>query len=59
MAEDEEIDVFCWRMEELLRAGYSVFIAGTLADRPDIDLHAACRLLVVGCPEETAVSILA
>ena len=56
--EEEEIDVYCWRMEELIRAGYSWMAAGTLADRTDIDLHAACRLRAVGCPDETAVSIL-
>ncbi len=56
--EDEQIDVFCWRMEELMRAGYSLLVAGALAGRTDIDLHAACRLRAGGCPEETALSIL-
>jgi len=55
---DEEIDVYCWRMEELMRAGYSLLVAGALAGRTDVDLHAACRLLAGGCPEETALSIL-
>jgi hypothetical protein len=54
----EEIDVFCWRMEELIRAGYSAVAAGTLADRADVDLHRACRLLVQGCDERTALRIL-
>jgi hypothetical protein len=57
-AGDEVIDVFCWRMEELMRGGYSPLVAGALADRADIDLRAACRLRARGCDEHTAFLIL-
>lgn len=56
--EEEAIDVFCWRMEELMRTGYSAVIAGTLAARPDIDLHRARVLREAGCDEKTAFLIL-
>jgi hypothetical protein len=52
------IDVFCWRMEELMRGGYSPLVAGALADRADVDLRAACRLRARGCDEHTAFLIL-
>jgi hypothetical protein len=45
-------------MEELMRAGYSPVIAGSLADRADVDLHRACGLRAAGCSEETAFLIL-
>jgi len=52
------IDVFCWRLEELKRAGYQDMMAGRLAENFQIDLHAACRLLERGCDEGTAYRIL-
>jgi len=55
---DEAIDVFCWRMEQLMRAGYSPVAAGALAERDEVDLHAACRLRVAGCGEIDAIRIL-
>jgi len=50
--------VLAWRLEELERAGYPPFAAQLLSRRPDVDLHAAIRLLREGCPVETAVRIL-
>jgi hypothetical protein len=50
--------VEAWRMEELERAGYGAEAATELAQRHDIDLHAAVALIARGCPPETAVRIL-
>ncbi len=50
--------IFHWRREELERAGYGRSAAEELADRFDIDLHLAVRLLRDGCPPATAVRIL-
>ncbi len=47
-----------WRLEELLRAGYSPDGAAALAGRLDIDLHEAVALLERGCPAEVALRIL-
>jgi len=57
-ASEGVIDVFCWRLEELKRAGYQDMMAGRLAENLQIDLHAACRLLERGCDEDTAYRIL-
>jgi hypothetical protein len=57
-AEVAEIDIYCWRMEQMLAAGYSHIIAGVLAENTEVDLHAACDLIVAGCPEATAYRIL-
>ena len=54
----EAIDVYCWRVEQLERAGYSAPIAHELAADHQVDLHGACRLLTHGCPEHTAYAIL-
>ncbi|MBD0291527.1 MAG: hypothetical protein ICV74_09740 [Thermoleophilia bacterium] len=50
--------VFNWRREELERAGYGRDAAEELADRSDVDLHLAVRLLRDGCPPPMAVRIL-
>ena len=47
-----------WRAEELERAGYEPRVAGRLAVRHDVDLHAAVDLLKRGCPADLAVKIL-
>ena len=47
-----------WRYEQLRHAGYSVDAASALADRNDIDLHAAVELLENGCEPELALRIL-
>jgi hypothetical protein len=41
-----------------MRAGYSPVAAGALAERDEVDLHAACRLRVAGCGEIDAIRIL-
>ena len=57
--EDEhEIEVYCWRLEQLLDAGYSRATADALASDPAVDLHRACDLLASGCVEQTAFLIL-
>jgi hypothetical protein len=55
-SEDERIK--SWRTEELERAGYSQRAAGRLAERRDIDLHKAVRLLESGCSPQLALRIL-
>ena len=47
-----------WRAEELARAGFDPSDAIALAGRHDIDLHLALRLIELGCPHDTAISIL-
>jgi len=47
-----------WRLDELVRAGYSRRSARLIACRTDIDLHAAADLVRRGCPVETALKIL-
>lgn len=54
--EDER--TLAWRIETLLRAGYGRRAAIELAERADVDLHAAARLLERGCPVATALRIL-
>ena len=56
---EPELGVYCWRVERLLDAGYSPFVAAELADDERVDLHLACALLARGCDEETAYHILA
>jgi hypothetical protein len=50
--------VLGWRYEELVRAGYSERDAMVVADRVDVDLHRAIRLVESGCPAKTALRIL-
>lgn len=47
-----------WRIEELLRAGYDMTAAESLAVRHDVDLHHATDLVRSGCDPELAVKIL-
>lgn len=54
----EEERILAWRIETLLRAGYDRRAAIELAERPEVDLHAAARLRERGCPVETALRIL-
>jgi hypothetical protein len=56
--EESAVDVYCWRVEELDRAGYSLGLAHSLAGNCEVDLHLACDLLARGCPEGVAYSIL-
>ena len=55
---EDASDVYCWRMEQLLRFGYSRPVADILATNTYIDLHVACDLLAHGCPERVAYMIL-
>jgi hypothetical protein len=57
-ADGERDAVRCWRLEELIRAGYSPHDALVLCGEPEVDLHLAVRLLAQGCPTETALRIL-
>jgi hypothetical protein len=50
--------VRCWRLEELVRAGYSRHDALVLSGEPEVDLHLAAQLLAKGCSTETALRIL-
>lgn len=56
--ETEDERVARWRLEQLLRAGYSETAALVLADLVHVDLHAALDLVGRGCPSETALRIL-
>jgi hypothetical protein len=47
-----------WRLEELIRAGYSRIDAEQLSELFYVDLHLAMSLLRRGCPADTAVRIL-
>jgi hypothetical protein len=57
-AAGERDRVRCWRLEELIRAGYPPHNALVLSGDPDVDLHLAVQLLARGCPPETALRIL-
>lgn len=47
-----------WRRERLEAAGFTPEAARALAERHDVDLHAAIDLVEHGCPAETALRIL-
>jgi hypothetical protein len=47
-----------WRFTELCRAGFASDQAWHLASAPDVDIRAAERLLIEGCPPATAERIL-
>jgi len=50
--------VLDWRFAELCRAGFTPDQAWRLASAPDVDIRAAERLLLEGCPPATAQRIL-
>lgn len=52
------LDVVNWRFEQLEGAGYPVDVAIVLAERSDVDLHLACRLLARGASVDEALRIL-
>jgi hypothetical protein len=56
--ETEVARVERWRSRELERAGYDPDTAHILAQRIDIDLHAAVALVKRGCPPDLAADIL-
>lgn len=53
----EAVRVHEWRFEWLRRAGYTESAAAVLAQRTDIDWHAASEILK-HCSEKTALQIL-
>jgi hypothetical protein len=53
-----DLEVLCWRQEELVRAGYPNDVAIQLAESPDVDLHRACGMLRQGASVDEAVRIL-
>lgn len=55
---DETVRVFCWRLAQLVSAGYDADDAARLAGHPDVDLHEALELVLNGCPPRTALRIL-
>ena len=56
--EEREVELFRWRLEELLEAGYALEDALTLTVEREVDLHVAVDLPRRGCPHATAVRIL-
>ena len=56
--DEAALGIYCWRMEQLLRAGYSRLCADALAEDVRVDLHLACDLLARGCDERVAYRIL-
>jgi len=53
-----DLDIVSWRFDALERAGYPTDIAVMLAERGDVDLHAACELLERGATIHLALQIL-
>jgi hypothetical protein len=51
-------EIYCWRVEQLTRAGFAGDHAHLLAEDSEIDLHKACDLVRSGCPSLTAFKIL-
>ena len=54
----EPLRLACWRLAQLLDAGYEDAEAFALATDPTVDLHTATDLVRHGCSHETAVRIL-
>jgi hypothetical protein len=57
-SETTDFLVLRWRIEQLVRAGFRGVDAEALAERRDVDLHQAIRLLRDGCTPELALEIL-
>jgi hypothetical protein len=56
--EEREVELFRWRLDELLQAGYTLDDALTLTSMLEVDLHLAVDLPRRGCPHATALRIL-
>jgi hypothetical protein len=54
----EERAVVSWRLDQLMRAGFTLADARVVAAQRDVDLHAAVDLVRRGCPPATALRIL-
>lgn len=52
------LDVLNWRYVCLEDAGYPTDIAVMLAERGDVDLHVACKMLAGGATIHQALNIL-
>ena len=55
---DQTDAVTAWRAEQLEAAGYDARDAAKLAERRDVDLHAAVALIERGCSPALATKIL-
>jgi len=53
-----DLTIVSWRFDCLEDAGYPTDIAVMLAERGDVDLHAACELLGRGATIHQALQIL-
>lgn len=51
-------EIIIWRFDALRAAGYPSNVALTLAERVDVDLHLACRILEEGATLDQAIRIL-
>jgi hypothetical protein len=51
-------EIYCWRVEQLTRAGFASDHAHLLAEDTSVDLHQACDLVRRDCPSLTALRIL-
>jgi hypothetical protein len=58
LEEETAVEVLRWRFDVLLRAGFEVDQAATLAAHVEVDLHSAADLVTRGCPGDTALRIL-
>ena len=52
-------EVFCWRRDQLVEAGFRPSLATAVALDGHYDLHALIELVERGCPPPLAVRILA
>lgn len=55
---EKEAVVLEWRIDTLLKAGFTAEDAFDLAFSKHVDLHAAVGLVRRGCPQATALRIL-
>ena len=54
-AENEEVRIYAWRVEQLAKLGLSTVIANAVATF--VDWHDVARLVEKGCPPELALEI--
>ena len=56
---DPALEVYCWRMERLLEAGYTLLVADALAQDTAVDVRKAVELLAARSPYEAMARTLA
>ena len=56
--DEATVEVLRWRLQELLKAGYTCDDAIVLTSHREVDLHLATDLVRHGCPPSTALRIL-